>query len=110
MGTHRAAGVSEAHELMIVDSPLDRHNPNLDFVLRDAADAIMQWRDEGRTVFVHCAAGVSRTSAVAAAYLAQRLGIDGITALDRVIDAHPVANPNPGFLEALERLQPTAPQ
>ena len=104
MGTHRAPGVSESHELMIVDSPLDRHNPNLDFVLRDTADAIVQWRDEGRTVFVHCAAGVSRTSVVAAAYLARRLDVDGITALDRVIDAHPVANPNPGFLEALERL------
>jgi hypothetical protein len=46
---------------------------------------------------------VSRTSAFAAAYLARRLSIDGLSALDRVIDAHPVANPNAGFLEALER-------
>lgn len=104
MGTRIAAGVSEVHELMIVDSPRREHNPNLDFVLRDAADAIVGWRDEGRTVFVHCAAGVSRTSAVAAAYLARRLDIDGLSALERVIDAHPVANPNSGFLEALERL------
>lgn len=109
MGTERAAGVGEVHELMVVDSPRREHNPNLDFVLRDAATSIAAWRDQGRTVFVHCAAGVSRTSAVAAAYLAQRRGISGLEALARVTAAHPVADPNSGFLEALARVQPTPP-
>lgn len=108
MGTQRAPGV-EVHELMVVDSPRREHNPNLDFVLRDAATSIAAWRDQGRTVFVHCAAGISRTSAVAAAYLAHRRGISGLEALARVTAAHPVADPNSGFLEALARLQP-APQ
>jgi protein-tyrosine phosphatase len=89
---------------MIVDSPRNEHNPNLDFMLRDGAESIMRWRDEGLTVFVHCAAGVSRTTAFAAAYLARRLEISGLAALERVADAHPRASPNAGFLEALSRL------
>ncbi len=106
MGTHTSPVAGEVHELMIVDSPRREHNPNLDFMLRDAAESIVRWRDEGRTVFVHCAAGVSRTSAFAAAYLARRLDIDGLSALERVIDAHPRASPNDGFREALENLNP----
>ncbi len=72
-------------------------------MLRDTADAIVTWRDEGKTVFVHCAAGVSRTSVVAAAYLARRLGISGLEALARVQAAHERADPNEGFVAALER-------
>jgi ADP-ribosyl-[dinitrogen reductase] hydrolase len=103
IGTDVAARVGEAHEIMVVDSPRRAHNPNLDFVLRDTADAIVAWRDAGQTVFVHCAAGVSRTTAVAAAYLARRLGCSGLEALQRVTAAHPAAQPNEGFVEALER-------
>jgi len=73
-------------------------------VLGDTADAIVRWRDEGKTVFLHCAAGVSRTSAFAAAYLSKRLGISGLSALERVTACHPIADPNPGFLAALARI------
>ena len=52
----------------------------------------------------HCAAGVSRTSAYAAAYLALRLGISGSEALDRLTACHPVADPNRGFRAALNAL------
>ena len=104
MGTTTSPSAGEVHELMIVDSPRNEHNPNLDFMLRDGAESIMRWRDEGRTVFVHCAAGVSRTTTFAAAYLARRLEISGLAALERVADAHPRASPNAGFLEALSRL------
>lgn len=104
MGTRPSPGASEAHELMVVDSPDVRHNANLDFVLGDTADAIVRWRDEGKTVFLHCAAGVSRTSAFAAAYLSKRLGISGLSALERVTACHPIADPNPGFLAALARI------
>ena len=105
MGSAVPAGARAQHELILVDSPYLGDNPNLDFVLRDAAGAIATWRDEGKTVFVHCVAGISRTPMVAAAYLASRLRIDGLSALERIIEAHPRANPNPGFREALGRLR-----
>jgi ADP-ribosyl-[dinitrogen reductase] hydrolase len=104
MGTAVPAGAHAQHELIFVDSPHADDNPNLDFVLRDAAHAITAWRDDGKTVYVHCVAGISRTPTVVAAYLAARLGIDGRQALARVTEAHPRAHPNPAFLEALARL------
>ncbi|MCJ7671732.1 MAG: dual specificity protein phosphatase family protein, partial [Acidimicrobiia bacterium] len=92
------------HELILVDSPHLGDNPNLDFVLHDAAEAITAWREENKTVFVHCVAGISRTPTVVAAYLASRQGASGLDALARVTEAHPRANPNAGFLEALSRI------
>lgn len=103
MGTARPPGVGAQHEIVLVDSPHPTDNPNLDFVLRDTVDAITTWRDEGKTVFVHCVAGVSRTPTVAAAYLATRLDISGTDALERVVQVHPRADPNPGFVGALAR-------
>jgi len=104
MGSRTPAGAGAQHELILVDSPYHGDNLNLDFMLRDAASAIAAWRDDDKTVFVHCVAGISRTPTVVAAYLASKLGIDGLAALDRVTEAHPRADPNPGFLEALARI------
>lgn len=104
MGSTVPTGAGAQHELILVDSPHLGDNPNLDFVLRDAATAIAAWRDDDKTVYVHCVAGISRTPTVVAAYLASRLGIDGLSALGRVTQAHPRANPNPGFCEALGRI------
>jgi ADP-ribosyl-[dinitrogen reductase] hydrolase len=42
-------------------------------VLAFAADQVHEWRQQGLTVLVHCAAGESRTPAVAAVYLARHL-------------------------------------
>jgi ADP-ribosylglycohydrolase/predicted protein tyrosine phosphatase len=98
------AAVDRRHELLVVDSSHPRQNPNLVFSLRDTAATIAAWRDDGQTVFLHCAAGVSRTSAYAAAYLALRLGISGSEALDRLTACHPVADPNDGFRVALAQL------
>lgn len=96
----------EAHELFLVDHAEDGANPNLDFVLRDTATAMVAFRDAGQTVFLHCVAGMSRTPTVAAAYLAERFGLSGSDALDRVREALPAANPNRAFLAALQRLWP----
>lgn len=104
VGTTRSPHAAEVHEVMLLDSSRREQNPNLDHLLDDLATAIVGWRDENKTVFVHCAAGVSRTSTVAAAYVARRLGISGLDALERVRAAHPIADPNAGFLEALARI------
>lgn len=45
-----------------------RHNPNLEFVLDDAARTIQALRAEGKTVLLHCVEGRSRTPSVAARY------------------------------------------
>ncbi|HVM14292.1 MAG TPA: dual specificity protein phosphatase family protein [Egibacteraceae bacterium] len=50
----------------------------------DTAAGILAMREEGKRVVVHCAAGQSRTPAVAAAYLHLRLWISGEEALGRV--------------------------
>ena len=99
----------EAHELFLVDAAEEGANPNLDFVLADAARAIKSWRDAGRTVFLHCVAAESRTPTVAAAYLAERNGISGPDALDRVRQVLPAARPNSSFVAALARLWPARP-
>lgn len=109
MGSEVPGGAASQHELIFVDSPNPTDNRNLDFVLEDAAAAITAWRDAGKSVHVHCVAGVSRTPTVVAAYLASRLGIDGSSALERVTAAHPRANPNSGFREALARIGEPSP-
>jgi ADP-ribosylglycohydrolase len=94
---------AEGHEIWLMDEPGAGHNPNLDFVLQDVAAQIVGWRDEGRTVFIHCVRAESRTPAVAAAYLAHRLGVSGVEALARVKEVLPGCRPNPDFVAALSR-------
>ena len=50
----------------------DGDNPNLDFVIDDAARTVARLRDEGRTVLLHCVAAHSRTPTVAARYAVLR--------------------------------------
>lgn len=90
----------------LIDSPNDDANPNLDFVLADAADAVATLRREGKTVLLHCVAAQSRTPTVAAAYSVRHLGRDPRTALAEVCDALPDARPNRGFVAAVERMSP----
>jgi protein-tyrosine phosphatase len=91
---------------MLMDHSGSEQNQNLDFMLRDLAGQIVAWRDADKTVFVHCVAAESRTPTVAAAYLAERLGISGAAALQRVREVLPKAHPNTGFVQALDRLWP----
>ena len=65
-------------------------NPNLDFVLRDAARTVQALRAEGKTVLVHCAQGRSRTPSVGGAY-STLLGRDPRD----VLKAMPWAGPDP---------------
>lgn len=79
-------------------------NPNLDFMLADAARTIAALRDEGHHVLVHCVAAQSRTPTVGVAYAMLR-GVNRVAALDTVCDALPAAHPNAGFRAALKRLE-----
>jgi hypothetical protein len=105
MGTADVEG-REHHRLWLVDHEDPGANPNLDFLLSDAARAIIGWREAGRRVLLPCGRAESRAPAVAAAYLAERFGLGGPVALERVGAVLPGIRPNPAFQAALARLWP----
>ena len=88
----------------IMDEADPAMNPNLDYVLADAARTIADLRDEGKTVLLHCVAAHSRTPAVAIAYAMLR-GVPLEEALPAVCAVLPAAHPNRGFRAALRRLE-----
>ncbi|GAA4742294.1 ADP-ribosylglycohydrolase family protein [Amnibacterium soli] len=96
----------EQVEFWLIDQ--DGRNPNLDFVLRDAADTVAALRAEGRTVLVHCYAGQSRTPAVGAAYSVLHRGKPADVALREVDGALPSGGAAPYFRDAVRRLAATA--
>ncbi|MCZ3386573.1 MAG: ADP-ribosylglycohydrolase family protein [Actinomycetia bacterium] len=55
-------------EVWLIDSPDPEANPNLEFVIDDAARVTQQLRAEGRRVLLHCVQAQSRTPTVAARY------------------------------------------
>ena len=79
-------------------------DPNLDFVLTDAAAAVAELRDEGRTVLLHCVRAQSRTPAVAAVYGARLTDRTPTEALADIAAVLPRAHPNAALQAALERL------
>lgn len=88
----------------LVDEPWAAENPNLDFVLEDAARTVATLRAEGKVVLVHCVAAHSRTPTVAIAYSMLHLGVPLERAMADVCGALPAACPNHGFRTALRRL------
>ncbi|MEK4240500.1 ADP-ribosylglycohydrolase family protein [Janibacter sp. FSL W8-0316] len=87
----------------LIDEPQPEENPNLDFVLTDAARTVASLRAEGHRVLIHCVAAQSRTPTVGIAY-AMISGVDLDTATKGVCSALPDAHPNRGFRGGLARL------
>lgn len=85
----------------LVDSDDPRDNPNLDFVLEDAARAVLTLRKEGKTVLLHGLAGESRTPAVAAHYGALISGRPVWEEFRRISRTLPQTAPNAGLLRRL---------
>ena len=100
------AGIApENHvEVRLIDAGL-AENPNLDFVLADAADAVAAFRAEGKTVLLHCVQVFSRTPAVAALYAARHRGVPAETALAEIHLVLPMTHPNEAFRGALRPFQ-----
>ncbi|MEP7194492.1 MAG: ADP-ribosylglycohydrolase family protein [Actinomycetota bacterium] len=91
-------------EVWLIDEADAAKNPNLDFVLSDAAGAVAALRAEGKTVLLHCVQAQSRTPTVAALYGARLTGRNPVEALSDIVKVLPDAKPNPAFQAALERL------
>jgi ADP-ribosyl-[dinitrogen reductase] hydrolase len=98
-------GVEQIDVRLIDDVGLD-NNGNLDFVLTDTVRLIEQFRNEGRTVLLHCVAAQSRTPTVAALYGARKQGLSGKAAFREVASKLPDAAPNSDFVETIRRLAP----
>lgn len=62
------AGATEVVHSRLMDSEDPAANPNLEFTLYDAADAVRGLRAEGKRVLLHCVAAEQRTPSVAVAY------------------------------------------
>jgi protein-tyrosine phosphatase len=74
--------------------------PGLDW-LRQQVEFIEAQRQAGRSVFVHCRNGVSRSGLVVLAYLMARKGWSRDEALAFVRSRRPVVRPNPAFMHLL---------
>lgn len=102
MGTADANVPSEDHaRFWLIDAAGADNNAHLEFVLRDAAEAVAAFRAEGKRVLLHCVRMESRTPTVAALYGAKLRGVSGLEALDEVRSVLPTAHPNPAFMEVL---------
>lgn len=102
VGTRQVPDRCESVQVWLVDQP--GKNAHLEFVLTEAADAIAALRTEGRTVFVHCAEGRSRTAAVAALYGARHRGVPLDTAWADVRGVLPGFAPQEFLRDAVTRI------
>jgi len=103
VGTRQVPGHVASHAVRLLDTIAD-DNPNVDFVVDDAARTVLRLRDEGKRVYLHCVASHSRTPTVAAR-VAMLDGHPLETALPAVVAALPAARPQRFLVEALERLE-----
>jgi predicted protein tyrosine phosphatase len=96
-------------EFWLVDHPGDNNQPH--FVIDQAARAVAALRAEGKRVFLHCHAGLSRTPAVAARYACLTAGTDPGTAFAQVAAAtgRPTDRVNPELRAAVYELAGEVP-
>ena len=75
--------------------------PKLEW-LTEQVEFIASQRNAGRTTYVHCYAGVSRSVMVVAAYLIHKHGWTRDEALAHIRERRPQVRPNPAFMDLLE--------
>jgi hypothetical protein len=103
-GAAQVPGHVEHLTFRLMDVPDPAANPNLDYVIVDAARTVARLRDEGKRVVLHCVAAHSRTPTVGIAYAMLR-GVPLDEAFRAVCDVLPWAHPNAGFRAALKRIE-----
>jgi hypothetical protein len=91
----------EWHRLVIDDDPYELIMSNFDFVHLVIRKAL---RDNKR-ILVHCAAGVSRSATLVAAYLILENNMTAQEAINFIISKRECVNPNDGFRWQLKELE-----
>lgn len=82
----------------MIDGPQNEYD---DF--EAAAEALLSLLSDGHTVFVHCAAGISRSGSVTAAALAVRRDLSVEDAVEFVREGRPQVHPHAHLREQAER-------
>lgn len=85
-------------DVPMIDGPQNEYD---DF--ERATETLLELLEADHVVFVHCAAGISRSGSVTAAALAVRRGTDFDSALDQVQDRRPRVMPHPHLREQAEQ-------
>lgn len=93
---YSARGIA-AHRVPILDFSPGAIVAHLD----NALGAIAALVADGRTVYVHCSEGISRSPTVVIAHLVKAEGLSLAEAVDIVSAARPVVNPYPQALNAI---------
>ena len=85
--------------------PMD-DSPSQDLLsnLPEALNFINWQLEQGHTVLVHCAAGISRSASVVIAYLMMTHGMTLDEAYQYVKSRRSIVQPNPGFMQQLSTL------
>ena len=78
------AAAARGREISYLRRPLPDHGlPNSDAVMREILETLEGALQEGRTIYLHCRAGIGRTNLVAGCWMAGRHGA-GATALEEL--------------------------
>ncbi|MGQ1838219.1 TY-Chap2 family putative peptide chaperone [Kocuria turfanensis] len=105
LGTaQRPASVEERDHaaFWLVDSDKPEDNPNLSFVLEDAADTVKMFRAESKRVLVHCVQAQSRTPVVGALYGRLVTGDSAVKQLKDIVGNLPPTKITGAFLRELK--------
>ena len=104
MGTPLAGIPAEDHvEFWVIDK--EDANNDLAGQLMDAARTVLELRQEGKTVLLHCVHAHTRTPTAAAVYGALVTGSTPAEALQRVVAVLPSASPRRSFVRTLEQME-----
>lgn len=87
----------------------DVPSQNIVDALRISSDTILQHMKKGGITFVHCAAGISRSSSVVIYAIMRLHDWDYEKSFKYVKSMHNRTNPNPGFVEQLIKMQVGTP-
>jgi len=89
-----------AHMYISLD---DHPGENISDYFERAAQFIEHHQSRGVPLLIHCMAGMSRSSTLAAYYLMKKYNINALTALDLLKRRRPIVRPNRGFIQHLVR-------
>ncbi|MBD3923288.1 ADP-ribosylglycohydrolase family protein [Nocardioides cavernae] len=102
VGTRQVPDHVASHAVRLLDTVAE-DNPNVAFVIDDAARTVLRLRNEGKRVFLHCVAAHSRTPTVAAR-IAMLDGHSLEESVTAVVAALPAARPRAFLIDALRTL------